>query len=50
MAEVLSIETGHFGVKVSLVQPGVVATDGKVLAARKDSPEDEVFFPFDVNW
>jgi NADP-dependent 3-hydroxy acid dehydrogenase YdfG len=108
MAEVLAIETGHFGVKVSVVQPGVVATNGgtkakvyrtnddpygplfdelvktrgevvtpeevatavadtieqenpplrvtvgasaaKVLAARKTSPEDEIFFPYDINW
>jgi NAD(P)-dependent dehydrogenase (short-subunit alcohol dehydrogenase family) len=108
MAEVLAIETGHFGVRVSLVQPGVVATNGgakakvyrtdddpygplfdelvktrgevvtpeevatvvadtieqenpplrvpagvsavKVLAARNTSPENEIFFPFDVNW
>ncbi|MEW2503865.1 SDR family oxidoreductase [Amycolatopsis sp. NPDC047767] len=108
MAEVLAIETGHFGVKVSLVQPGVVATDGgakakvyrtdddpygplfdelpktrgdvvtpeevakvvadtieqenpplrvpagatatTLLAARKTAPENEVFFPYDINW
>jgi NADP-dependent 3-hydroxy acid dehydrogenase YdfG len=108
MAEALAIETGHFGIKVSLVQPGVVATNGgakakvyradddpygplfdglagargeavtpeevaavvadtiqqenpplrvtagapaaKLLAARKAAPEDEIFFPYDVNW
>lgn len=108
MAEVLAIETGHFGVKVSLVQPGAVTTNGsakvkvhrtdhdpygplfdelvkarrevvtpeevatvvadtieqenpplrvtagapaaKVLAARKASPENEIFLPYDINW
>lgn len=108
MAEALAIETGHFGVKVSVVEPGAVATGGgakagvhrtdddpygplfdelvkirgevvtpeevatvvadtveredpplrvaagapaaKVLAARKASPEDEIFFPYDINW
>jgi NADP-dependent 3-hydroxy acid dehydrogenase YdfG len=108
MAEVLAIETGHFGIKVSTVQPGVVATNGgakakvyrtdddpygplfdqlpktrgevvsaeevarvvadtieqenpplrvtagvtaaKVLAARKAAAEDEIFFPYDLNW
>jgi NAD(P)-dependent dehydrogenase (short-subunit alcohol dehydrogenase family) len=28
LAETLAIETGHFGIKVSVVQPGVVATGG----------------------
>lgn len=108
MAEVLAIEAGHFGVKVSVIEPGAVATSGvakarnyrtdndpygplfdelvkirgevvtprevatvvanaierenpplrvsagvsaaKVLAARKTSPEDEIFFPYDINW
>lgn len=108
MAEALAIEAGHFGVKVSVIQPGVVTTDGgakakvyrtdddpygplfdqlgtirgevvtpeevatvvadtierenpplrvaagpsatKVLAARKSSPEDEIFFPYEINW
>jgi NADP-dependent 3-hydroxy acid dehydrogenase YdfG len=108
MAEVLAIETGHFGVRVSIVQPGVVATSGgakakvyrtdddpygplfdelvktrgevvtpeevatvvadtieqenpplrvtagaaaaKVLAARKASPDDEIFLPYDLDW
>ncbi|MFF1845380.1 SDR family NAD(P)-dependent oxidoreductase [Streptomyces sp. NPDC058217] len=28
LAETLAIETGHFGIKVSIVQPGVVSSGG----------------------
>jgi hypothetical protein len=26
------------------------ASAAKVLAARKTSPEDEIFFPYHINW
>lgn len=32
LAETLAIETGHFGIKVSIVQPGVVSTGGGAQA------------------
>ncbi|MEU6345865.1 SDR family oxidoreductase [Streptomyces sp. NPDC046977] len=44
MAETLAIETGHFGVKVSIVQPGAVATTG-VTQARSFVPEDSPYAP-----
>lgn len=40
IAETLAIETGHFGIKVSIVQPGAVSTNGaagaKVFVAEND--------------
>ncbi|MEV6993973.1 SDR family oxidoreductase [Streptomyces sp. NPDC093228] len=41
IAETLAIETGHFGVKVSIVQPGAVSTNGAEQArtfVEEDSP------------
>ncbi|MFF3564692.1 SDR family oxidoreductase [Streptomyces sp. NPDC002574] len=41
MAETLAIETGHFGIKVSIVQPGAVSTNGAQQAQSfiaEDSP------------
>lgn len=37
-ATALAKETAHFGVHVSLIEPGPVATDGASKAARYDSP------------
>lgn len=44
MAEVLAIETGHFGVNVSLVQPGVVTTSGPAKA-KVYRTEDDPYGP-----
>ncbi|MFD5474204.1 SDR family oxidoreductase [Streptomyces sp. NPDC127105] len=41
IAETLAIETGHFGIKVSIVQPGAVSTNGAKQAQAifgEDSP------------
>ncbi|MDX3075497.1 SDR family oxidoreductase [Streptomyces sp. NPDC088354] len=41
MAETLAVETGHFGIKVSIVQPGAVSTNGAQQAPSfiaEDSP------------
>lgn len=41
IAETLAIETGHFGIKVSIVQPGAVSTNGAEQAStffEEDSP------------
>ncbi|MEU2357040.1 SDR family oxidoreductase [Streptomyces misionensis] len=40
LAETLAIETGHFGVKVSIVQPGAVATDGAEQAGAFFAQDD----------
>jgi NADP-dependent 3-hydroxy acid dehydrogenase YdfG len=37
-AAALAEETAHFGIHVSLIEPGPVATDGASKAARYDSP------------
>ncbi len=44
IAETLAIEAGHFGVRVSIVQPGAVATDG-AQRARAFFREDDPYAP-----
>lgn len=44
IAETLAIETGHFGVKVSIVQPGAVATAG-VQRAGAFFADDDPYAP-----
>nr|WP_062339408.1 SDR family oxidoreductase [Herbidospora sakaeratensis] len=45
IAETLAIEAGHFGVKVSIVQPGAVATDGSQGGAAAFFAEDDPYLP-----
>ncbi|WP_046497475.1 SDR family oxidoreductase [Streptomyces odonnellii] len=44
IAETLAIETGHFGVKVSIVQPGAVSTNG-AAQAKTFFEEDDPYAP-----
>jgi NADP-dependent 3-hydroxy acid dehydrogenase YdfG len=44
IAETLAIETGHFGVKVSIVQPGVVDTTG-AARAKAFLTQDDPYSP-----
>jgi NADP-dependent 3-hydroxy acid dehydrogenase YdfG len=44
IAEGLAIETGHFGIKVSIVQPGAVATNG-AEQAKVFFAEDDPYLP-----
>ncbi|MFD3456374.1 SDR family oxidoreductase [Streptomyces sp. NPDC058691] len=44
MAETLAIETGHFGIKVSIVQPGAVSTNG-AEQARSFIEEESPYAP-----
>ncbi len=44
LAETLAIETGHFGIKVAIVQPGAVSTDG-VGRASVFLGEDDPYAP-----
>lgn len=44
IAEGLALEAGHFGVKVSIVQPGAVATDG-AAGARSFFAADDPYLP-----
>jgi NAD(P)-dependent dehydrogenase (short-subunit alcohol dehydrogenase family) len=44
IAEGLALETGHFGVKVSIVQPGPVATDG-AAGAKSFFADDDPYLP-----
>ena len=44
LAEGLAIETRRFGVKVSIVQPGAVATDG-AAGAKSFFADDDPYFP-----
>ncbi|MFD7996817.1 SDR family oxidoreductase [Streptomyces mexicanus] len=44
LAETLAIETGHFGVKVSIVQPGAVSTNG-AEQARAFFAHDDPYTP-----
>ena len=44
IAEGLALETGHFGVKVSIVQPGAVATNG-AAAANSFFADDDPYLP-----
>ncbi|MEU3983740.1 SDR family oxidoreductase [Streptomyces sp. NPDC026672] len=44
IAEGLALEAGHFGVKVSIVQPGAVATDG-AAGAKSFFAADDPYLP-----
>jgi NAD(P)-dependent dehydrogenase (short-subunit alcohol dehydrogenase family) len=44
IAETLAIETGHFGIKTSIVQPGAVSTDGAEQATAAFT-EDDPYLP-----
>lgn len=44
IAEGLAIETGHFGIKVSIVQPGAVSTNG-AEQAKAFFTEDDPYLP-----
>ncbi|MFC0436593.1 SDR family oxidoreductase [Kutzneria buriramensis] len=44
IAEGLALEAGHFGVKVSIVQPGAVATDG-AAEAQSFFADDDPYLP-----
>ena len=44
IAEGLALEAGHFGVKVSIVQPGAVATNG-AAAANSFFADDDPYLP-----
>ncbi|GLW12987.1 short-chain dehydrogenase/reductase [Microtetraspora sp. NBRC 13810] len=51
LAETLAIETGHFGVKVSVVQPGAVATGGPARAKvflKENDPYTPLYEALDV--
>jgi NADP-dependent 3-hydroxy acid dehydrogenase YdfG len=39
-AEALAMETANFGLRVNIIEPGPVATDGPSSAARYDSPSE----------
>lgn len=45
IAETLAIEAGHFGVKVSIIQPGAVATTGAGSGAKAFFAEDDPYLP-----
>jgi NADP-dependent 3-hydroxy acid dehydrogenase YdfG len=48
-AESLALETAHLGLRVSLLEPGPVATEGPSRAARYESPAAYVSAPNTVN-
>jgi NADP-dependent 3-hydroxy acid dehydrogenase YdfG len=45
IAETLAIETGHFGIKVSIIQPGAVETAGAGAGAKSFLTDNDPYLP-----